>query len=163
MPGERIVVGFDGSVASRQALTWAVREAARRRGRVLVVRAWELSDRVGDATALRTERIVLDEQMREAIRLAHLDLALRPVSRRSIPAPVIGRELIIADPITALCHAARTADVVVVGAGPVVPAVLAWRLARRRHRFGGPCPLIVVVPGEPLPAEKTPELLAAVA
>jgi len=164
MAGERIVVGFDGTRASRQALTWAVREAARRRGRVLVVRAWETGGSAATpatTAALRAERVRLDEQMREAILSARLELA---VNANGGPAPVIARELIIATPETALCHAARMADVVVVGEGPVLPTALARRLARRRHRFGGPCPLLVVVPdtaiAPPVPARRSHVALA---
>jgi nucleotide-binding universal stress UspA family protein len=165
MTGGRIAVGFDGSTASRRALSWAVHEAARRRGKVLVVQAWETGSHPGGLTtaaALRAERAFLDGRLRDAVRAAQRELAL---ARPGVEPPVIARELILADPMTALCHVARMADVVVVGTMLADPTTLARRLARRRRRFGGPCPLVMVVP-DPAPAAAEPvraTLLAAVA
>ncbi|MFC4108578.1 universal stress protein [Micromonospora zhanjiangensis] len=104
-----IVVGVDGSDGGRRALDWAAREAATRGGTVQAVTAWrwdgieagpitpgnpaEAKDR---ATAL------LDRELR----------ALR--ARVDVTVPVAG-EVVEGRPADALSHAARTADVLVLG------------------------------------------------
>lgn len=106
----RIVVGVDGSPAAQAALNWAVREAVAVHSRLLVVTAWQLpiAGRRWPTSELRQEwRRRIDVQL-TAIRTA---LAGVPVEQR----PVVGRQLIMADPVTALRHAARLADLVVIG------------------------------------------------
>ncbi|MFY1670821.1 universal stress protein [Plantactinospora sp. WMMB334] len=143
----RIVVGLDGSPGARAALEWAVRLAARRAGTVLVVTAWPdparaVSRRLG---GLRAERLALTRMQRARIAVALAGLR-HP--------PRVLRMLVLADPVTALCHAAATADLVVLGAPGsggrrhddlVGPRVLS-RLARRSAR-GAPVPSLVIGAG----------------
>ncbi|MDG4830926.1 universal stress protein [Solwaraspora sp. WMMD1047] len=150
----RIAVGFDGSPAARAALAWALREADRRQSRVLVVTAWPTADR---ATARRrddlvTARLRLQRRQRDAVAAAGAGL---------VPIPPVATEVVLADPVTALCHAADFADLVVVGGGgPATDTgavrtgdALTARLARRR----GPQPpvpvVVVAAPTEPAAAE----------
>jgi len=143
MAYNRIAVGFDGSVASRRALDWAVRQAVHRNALVLVVTAWSVTNH--DPQALLAERIRLGEEQAAAIRAARA--ALAPETR-----PVVARELMIADPVLALDHVARRADLVVLGdderPSPTSGSIaerLAQRLRRRGRRSDDPVPSIVVV------------------
>jgi hypothetical protein len=140
----RIAVGFDGSRAARAALAWTVREAARRGARVLLVTAWPTADRVAARRRGRlvTARLRLQRLQREAVAVATAGLA---------EVPEVLREIVLADPVTALSHAANFADLVVLGdSGPThgrhdatTAAALVDRLARRR-RTGAPVPVLVV-------------------
>lgn len=139
MAHNRIAVGFDGSPAARRALAWAVRKAVQRNALVLVVTAWTVTDH--DPAALMAERIRLGEAQRAAITAAR---APYPPAVR----PVVARELILADPVTALAHVARMVDVVVLGTGTPTGGSIADRLGARlrvRRGIGGTSPLIVVV------------------
>jgi nucleotide-binding universal stress UspA family protein len=152
----RIAVGFDGSPAARAALAWALREAGRRQSRVLVVTAWPTADR---ATARHRDGLVaarrrLQRRQRDAVATAGAGL---------VPIPPVATEVVLADPVTALCHAADFADLVVVGGGgPAVDAgavrtgdALTARLARRRGTQP-PVPVVVVAaPTEPPAAGRT--------
>ncbi|MDG4787259.1 universal stress protein [Micromonospora sp. WMMD1102] len=152
----RIVVGLDGSAGARTALGWAVREAARRSGTVLVVTAWpdparEVARRRG---TLPADRLALVAMQRARI------AAATAVPRRP---PQVLRMLVLADPVSALCHAAATADLVVVGAGPPglqrrtgVAARLLARLARRAGRGQPAAPVLLVRAGRPTPHRRAP-------
>ncbi|MDQ7911469.1 universal stress protein [Phytohabitans sp. ZYX-F-186] len=133
MARQRIVVGLDASAAARDALWWAVREAARTGARVLVVTAWPAADRAlaRDRDGLFEARLDLHRMQRDRIAEAVAGVS---------PRPPIARELVLADPVTALSHAAAIADVVVIGSdtatglrGDSVAAALAHQLARRGH------------------------------
>jgi nucleotide-binding universal stress UspA family protein len=129
----RIAVGLDGSARARHALAWAVRESRRRGARLLVVTAWpeESRRRARMAGRLHVERLRLQRMQVECIASA---------TRGMRQQPLIGRELILADPVTALCHAAAWSDLVVVGGGRVgddpdgsIAGRVAARLASRRR------------------------------
>jgi nucleotide-binding universal stress UspA family protein len=141
----RIVVGIDGSVPAQRALEWAAQEAGRRGATVLVVTAWPVA--TGPAPAPGRRRELIDGRMR----IGHLQQAAiaRALTGMAEP-PVVGREIIFADPVTALCHAAALADLVVVGSDEQrglrrssVAARVAQRLSARRRR-GLAAPLVVV-------------------
>jgi nucleotide-binding universal stress UspA family protein len=159
MAHNRIAVGFDGSPAARRALAWAVRKAVQRDALVLVVTAWTVTDHRPEA--LMAERIRLGEEQRAAIAEAR---APYPPSIR----PVVARELILADPVTALAHVARMVDTVVLGdAAPAVPGTvsLADRLGQRLRslrRRRGDSPLIVVIDQPDVPVRVPRRELAAV-
>ncbi|WP_412103001.1 universal stress protein [Plantactinospora sp. KLBMP9567] len=109
MPTHRIAVGLNGSGGARDALTWALRLAARRSAAVLVVTAWPDSARAVSRArdTLRPDRLAL-------IRMQQSQIAEAAAGMRHLPTTLF--ELVLSDPVTALCHAAASADLVVVGA-----------------------------------------------
>jgi hypothetical protein len=142
MMHNRIAVGYDGSPAAQYALTWAVHEAMGRGAIVLLVTAWPAAARSTghDPDALADERLRLHRMQRRGVAEAIAGL-VRP--------PVVAREIILSEPVTALLHAARFADIVVVGtdtAEALRPGSIATVLARRlsRRKRGGPAPVVVV-------------------
>ncbi len=149
----RIVVGLDGSAPARHALEWAVREAVRRGATVLVVTAWAGGARASHDEARHAELVAqhvrLAAMQREAIAQA---LAGAPAGCH----PVIGREIILAEPVTALAHAGRYADLLVLGSDAshgLAETSVAGRVARRfARRHGGPCPLVVIPSARSEPA-----------
>nr|MDT0660371.1 universal stress protein [Micromonospora sp. DSM 115978] len=141
----RIAVGFDGSPAARAALDWTVREAARLGARVLLVTAWPADDR---AAARRSGRLVaarqrLQRDQREAVAAATAGLD---------PVPMVLRQLVLGDPVTALSHAAAFADLVVLGdSGPCPahgarPRTATALTARLANRAGAPVPVLTAPP-----------------
>lgn len=82
-PGGSLVVGVDGSAASRAALDWAVRHAASTRGRVLAVAAWRepvqtspIGARGRDARRDETQRMLDDAVHAVAPGTAQVDRAV---------------------------------------------------------------------------------------
>lgn len=152
MVRHRIAVGLDASEPARHALWWAVREAARSDGGVLVVTAWTAAQR---ATARETEglyaaRLRLQHMQRQRIAEAVAGLD---------PAPPIARMLVLAEPVTALCHAARFADVIALGGrgrsrrgGRSTPVSVARRLDKRRRAGATPTVVVAVDAEEHLPS-----------
>jgi len=148
MARQRIVVGLDASAAARDALWWAVREAARTGASVLIVTAWPARDRdaAKDRDALFEARLDLHRMQRARIAEATAGLAKRPP---------IAREMVLASPVTALCHAAATADVVVIGSDTTTGLrrdSLAAALARQLAHRGHPAVLVVATAGASVPA-----------
>jgi nucleotide-binding universal stress UspA family protein len=106
MAYQRIVVGVDGSLASRRAVQWAMREAARRGAFLLVVTAWPGRAGGRAPATLMAQRIATTQMQRRLVEEA----------RHRVATPVrVGTEIILADPVTALCHASRVADLLVIG------------------------------------------------
>jgi nucleotide-binding universal stress UspA family protein len=140
---ERIVVGYDGSAAARNALAWAIRRAGSI-GVVSVVSAWSPDPDV-DLTTLR-DRLIAEQ--REAIRGA-LAAAL-PSSR-----PVVTGTLVMSDLGTALRLLADTADRIVIGGawGSNVVRELRRGLMAHPRPYGGPCPLTIIGPRVVVPAD----------
>ncbi len=60
----RIVVGFDGSEGSQQALTWAAEEARQRDAKLLIVRAWTPGEFGTDKEQGRIAQKALDDEVR---------------------------------------------------------------------------------------------------
>lgn len=143
MTRARIAVGLDGSAAARNALAWAVREAVRRHAAVLVVTAWPAADRAAarERGTLVAGRRRLSGMQRDAIATATAGID---------PAPPIAREIIFADPVLALCHAAAVADLLVLGGDETVdrsPWSIAANVGQRSgagHRAGACVPIILV-------------------
>ncbi|HEX6497469.1 MAG TPA: universal stress protein [Micromonosporaceae bacterium] len=159
----RIVIGFDGSPAARRALAWAVREAVRRPARLLVVTAYPPAahpEHPAGSSARVDDLLGLVRAQREAIAAAVAGLGTEP--------PVVGRQVVIADPVVALCHAGTMADLLVLGVASrdglatSTAGRIAQAFADRRHR-GIACPLVVVPGAEPaLPTAETAELVGAI-
>lgn len=152
MAHDRIVVGLDRSAPARRALAWAAREAVRRHASVLVVTAWPAVDRAAmrDGEELFDGRVRLHRMQRDAIAAATAGL---------VPKPLVVREIVIADPVTALGHAAASADLVVVGSDETpdlrpgsVAAEVAAQLAQRGRWSGHAVPVVVVA----TPRQATP-------
>jgi nucleotide-binding universal stress UspA family protein len=109
-PKPTLVVGYDGSEASRAALLFAARQAGRR-GRVFVVHAYELPpDLLGSPYYNR----LLSE------RRGHGEALLRelPLDSDALAGPAYETELIGGPPAEAIANVARrrNADEIVVGA-----------------------------------------------
>lgn len=159
----RIVIGFDGSPAARRALDWAVHEAVRRSARVLVVTAYPPQshpEHPAGSSARVNDLLRLVRAQREAINVA--------VAGLDAERPVIGRQVVIADPVVALRHAGTMADLLVLGVASrdgmstSTAGRIAQAFADRRNR-GMACPLVVVPGAEPaLPATETAELVGAI-
>lgn len=110
--GGTIVVGLDGSPASRQALRWACWEAELTRGRVLAMSVREDPDLMpGSEFALRSRSTWRDE---DAVRAA----LRRDVGLVATTAPI--DELVVTgEPADELLSAANEADLLVLGSkGP---------------------------------------------
>jgi nucleotide-binding universal stress UspA family protein len=140
MAYSRIAVGYDGSAAAQYALDWAARQAAASGATVFVLTAWPAGRVRRDADAVLADRMRLHRMQRWGVAQAVAGLP-RP--------PLVAREIVLAEPVTALAHAAAFADMVVVGSDAAeamrpgsVAAVLARRLSRARR--AGPAPVVVV-------------------
>ncbi|MFE7753265.1 universal stress protein [Streptomyces sp. NPDC057428] len=107
--GERIIVGVDGSEASKRALRWALEEAEARHATVKAVTAWQLPDDARGMVPHRESFADSESAARQA-----LDDTVRDVtSAMGLDAPEINvRE---GHPAEVLVSEAREADLVVVG------------------------------------------------
>jgi nucleotide-binding universal stress UspA family protein len=95
-----IVVGVDDTEAARAALTFAMREAAKRGSSLDVVTAW-------------TPRTLVDREYAQDVQ----DLAVAGALRGVEGSPTLSRQVVEGDAATVLLAMARTADYLVVGAG----------------------------------------------
>jgi nucleotide-binding universal stress UspA family protein len=140
-----IAVGYDGSAGSEEAVRWAVREAAGRDVMVLLVTA--CPPRVPPAP------VTSDERLSPMVRAFSAQQAALARARAALPSgvrpPPVGTEVVPAEPVTALCRAARQADLLVLGGGlgpgldpGSVPGRVAARLSADRRR--GQAPLVVI-------------------
>jgi nucleotide-binding universal stress UspA family protein len=105
-----LVVGVDGSQASKHALTFAMREAGLRRSSLHVVTVWNARD-----TATPAARDDAEQRRESAQQLqdAAVASALSEVEAR----PVLVRSVVSGDVGTVLCEMAVDADYLVVGGG----------------------------------------------
>lgn len=155
----RIAVGLDGGEPDRAALRWAVREATRTGSSLLVVTAWPGPAR---ARAREAGGLVAGRQGLQRMQQSRLAEALAGLDSP----PPVARLLVLADPVTALCHAARFADLVVIGVrnrfGPRPDSIAAsvTRCLGRGRRTGRAALVVVppegVGPTHPASAEKVP-------
>lgn len=140
-----IAVGYDGSAASEEAVGWAVREAAGRDVMVLLVTA--CPSRVPPAP------VTSDERLSPMMRAFSAQQAALARARAALPSgvrpPVVGTEVVPAEPVAALCRVAREADLLVLGSDRgtgldtgSVPGRVAARLSADRGRW--PAPLVVI-------------------
>ncbi|HKE77103.1 MAG TPA: universal stress protein [Acidimicrobiales bacterium] len=143
MRAEHIVVGVDGSTASRRALAWAVDQAGRTGATVEAVHAWAPPD-LGPDTVSRA--LVGTGDCEEAAG-RELELVVGAADTSRLAAPV-ARTLVPGAAGPALVAAAEDADLLVVGGrgldgpdgdgvGPVAEAVVR----------GVRCPVVVVPAG----------------
>ena len=140
-----IVVGVDGSPATKRVLHWAARQAAaERRGLTLVhtVHAVTLAHLDGSTLEPDTDQELLQQGGRTILEAAGSDAA------RWAPGIEVGHVLGVADPRDLLVWMSETAAMVVVGSrgrGPLRSAVLgSVGVALVRH---AQCPVVVVRPG----------------
>ncbi len=149
MAHNRIVVGLDGSTSSQHALEWAVSEADRRGATILVVTACPPPPGPASDGSVELMAALLNAARTQRRGISEARAAVHP--HRPV---VIGREVIVADPVTALCHAGAIADLIVIGgheAAGVCETTIAGRIASRiaERRHGG-CPLVIIPSPEPL-------------
>lgn len=107
---QHIVVGVDGSNASRRALAWAVDQARTSGATLRVVHAWTAPAMGGDPLA----QALANTDELEAHARHELDLVVDDIDERGLGAP-IGRTLVCGDPAQTLQEAAKGADLLVVG------------------------------------------------
>jgi hypothetical protein len=141
----RIAVGLDHTPAAHCALTWAVREAIARRATLLVITAW-----TGEARAAARERgdLVAERRRLQGMQRAGFRRAMTGIAMTGIAGtpPLVAWEIVLADAVTALSHAATFADTLVVGAHHVGgrTASTADLLARRLAKHGEHIPVVAV-------------------
>jgi nucleotide-binding universal stress UspA family protein len=137
-----IVVGVDGSNASRRALAWAVDQARTCGATVQAVHAWTAPDMGDDplAHALANEEELEDQASRE------LSLVVDDVDEAALVAP-IERTLVGGDPTRVLLDAAKGADLLVVGSLGLGAGGAALGSVSRGVISDAPCPIVVVPPG----------------
>jgi nucleotide-binding universal stress UspA family protein len=104
-----IVVGVDGSDASRAALVFALREATRRGATVKVVTAWETPECYGLLTPAPGFDVCREDA--QAIQSAQMTAALADVDEP----PSVSRHIVHGSAGAALVGAAENADLLVVG------------------------------------------------
>lgn len=139
---QHIVVGVDGSHASRRALAWAVDQARLCRATVEVIHAWTVPDMGADPLT----QALADPDELEAFARRELQQTVDGADEHGLVAP-IERRLVRGDPTSALLTAAKDADLLVVGSrglgaggdrtlGSVSHGVIC----------DAPCPVVVVPP-----------------
>ena len=141
MAPQKIVVGIDGSPASRQALQWSLDEAGRRDATAIAIHAWAavLTHGLVRGAYYRAE---LGPELAEAVFAEVLDAVDVPAGT------AVERRGVRSDPAHALIEVGSDADLVVVGSRRVGPR---GRLTLGSVRTAGvhhaPSP-VVVVPAE---------------
>jgi nucleotide-binding universal stress UspA family protein len=135
----RIVVGTDGSEGARAALSWAVREAARREAALEVVTVVDLQPI--DDIHYDHEQVLAGAVRRAEEDLARIDTS--PVAVGVTTSSAIG------SPAMVLCDRARGADLLVVGSrGRGGFASLLLGSVSQQVAHHAPCPVAIVpVPG----------------
>jgi nucleotide-binding universal stress UspA family protein len=141
-----VVVGVDGSDSSREALLWAVDEAARRRLPLRVLGAWQ-SDHAAETTAALVPSLADDCRAVVEAAAAH--------ARTVSPGLDVSTTTVHAQAASALIAASRSADSVVVGSRGVgaVTEVLLGSTSMQLAVYAS-CPVVVV--REPLRRPETP-------
>jgi nucleotide-binding universal stress UspA family protein len=148
MTSSVIVVGVDGSPASRTALRWALEEAAHSGAKVEATMAWHHEPAFVPASSLGVHPYaeIPEQQRRHPARELH-DLVEEV--RAELPgAPEVTEVTIVGDATTALVDASRQADLLVVGAhghGPLAEVFLGSVAADCvRHSA---CPVVLIPRG----------------
>ena len=137
---QHIVVGVDGSAASRRAFLWAVGQAHTCGAQVEAIHAWAVPDMGADPLA----QALADQDDLEAQARRELDLVVDGADDAGLVAP-ISRTLVHDDPAEALLRAGKGADLLVVGSrglragGGAVVGSVSDRVIR-----DAPCPVVVV-------------------
>lgn len=142
----RIIVGVDGSAASRRALAWAVRQAGATGAVVDAVHAWQVPVTFDMAPLF----VRPDELEREAEKI--LVTSVSEVCGEH-PAAQVRARVVQGHPAAVLVRAARGADALVVGShghGGFVGALLG-SVSQHCVQHAG-CPVVVIREAAPEPA-----------
>jgi nucleotide-binding universal stress UspA family protein len=146
-----IVVGVDGTPASKVALEFALREGAARGSAVEVVTVWSWVGVGG--------QLVGPESPSEARERAQSqqDQAVAEVLDQVSDPPVVSRQIVEGDPANALLRAARSGDYLVVGSAHkgVVRRALLGSVSEYCVRHAK-CPVVVIPVSEPQVTEIAP-------
>ena len=144
---QHIVVGVDGSKASRRALGWAVEQARASGATVEVVHAWTTPDMGTDPLARALgDPSKLEEQARR-----ELQLVVDEADESGLVSP-IEHTLVHDDPARALLDAATGADMLVVGSRGLGGGEAGLGSVSHGVIGDAPCPVVVVprsTPSEP--------------
>jgi nucleotide-binding universal stress UspA family protein len=147
----RIVVGIDGSEASKDALSWAVEEARLRGDTVIAIHAWTppyptASMAYPTASAFPAAPVApIDDDVADAIREGAEELLAQVVSEAGAGDVTIEQRLVEGPAASALIDAAKDAELLVVGprghggfTGLLLGSV-SQQLANH-----APCPVVIV-------------------
>ena len=141
-----IVVGFDGSENSQNALMWAVEEARQRNGQIRLVTAWSKPPLAWYAAVLETAagEIVAEDSPQEIAESLQAD-AVKTVEDEGVAAT--GQVVHNDSPAAAVLDAAKDADLVVVGfrGHGGFPGLHLGSVATQIISHA-PCPVLVVRP-----------------
>jgi nucleotide-binding universal stress UspA family protein len=141
-----VVVGIDGSEASREALRWAADEAKLRGAALRVVHSWSRPYAVSGPNP-QSHRPAVDEEDTER-RLAE-DLVDRELAATGVEATGvrIEPELVEGPPARTLIDAAQHADLLVIGSGRrgKLADIPLGRIGRECVQHS-PCPVVIVRP-----------------
>lgn len=141
---QHIVVGVDGSAASRRALHWAIDNARTSGADLQVIHAWTVPDLGADPLAgMIAAPAELEAQARR-----ELDLVLAGVDEHAL----LGRidpTLVRDDPAKALLDAAKGADLLVVGSRGLGAGNAALGSVSHHVIREASCPVLVVPPDSP--------------
>ncbi len=139
----KIVVGIDGSDASKQALRWTIEEARAHGARVTAVHAWESPPPVPDIAPVPTiDFFDVTPEVRTAAEKLVTDVVEEVVGDdTSVSVELAAVE---ASPANALIDAARDADLVVVGSRGL-GGFKALVLGSVSHHVAqhAPCPVVI--------------------
>jgi nucleotide-binding universal stress UspA family protein len=145
----RIVVGIDGSEGGARALRWAMEHAAARGGAVQAITVWNWAGNEAGVPVASTPAIEMERARKT------LDEAVGHVVSRYPQVP-LASEVVEGMPAAAMAHAARDADLLVLGS---------HGHSRLRHAVLGSvseecvraarCPVVVVPVPHPEPAPST--------
>jgi nucleotide-binding universal stress UspA family protein len=136
----KIVVGIDGSEASRAALRWAIAEAVERKATLRAVHVWDWPT-IGTS---RLARLMVDPDELEAQARRELDLVVDEVDTSSLAAPV-ERIVRCGRPAEWLFNEAKGADMLVVGErglGGIIAGSVGEQVTHHPR-----CPVVVVPAG----------------
>jgi nucleotide-binding universal stress UspA family protein len=140
---QEIVVGIDGSDASKQALRWAVEEARAHGARVTAVHAWESPPPVPDVAPMPAIDFVnVIPELRTAAEKLVTDVVEEVVGDDT--SVTVELAAVEASPANALIDAAREADLVVVGSRGL-GGFKALVLGSVSHQVAqhAPCPVVI--------------------
>jgi nucleotide-binding universal stress UspA family protein len=140
-----IVVGIDGTEASRSALRWATAEARLRGASLHVVHTWPHPIEAYGPSPRMSERFPSDTVAAEH-RIAK-ELVEREFERTGIEATGVSieAELVEGEPARVLLAAAQDADLLVIGSSRhgTVASVILGAVAEQCVRHA-PCPVVIV-------------------
>jgi nucleotide-binding universal stress UspA family protein len=142
----RIVVGIDGSEASKEALSWALAEARLRGDTVEAVHAWTAP--YAAPTGLPGALVPpVDERMTEAIRNGAEALLAETVAEAAAGEVAIEQRVVEGPAATALIEAAKGAELLVVGSrGHGGFTGLLLGSVSDQVASHAPCPVVIVRP-----------------